>query len=1029
MFPLTPAQHRIWLADKATGECGAYNIPLAWRVRGPLQPAILERALNLLVQRHEALRTRVIESDTGPMQEVQGSATVELEVITAPPDTAIDALVKATARREAAHVFRLENGLPLRAVVLQLDPDDAVFLLTLHHVVADGWSIGVLMRELGTVYAALTAANPPRLAAPSWHYTDYLAHATGADPVEAGSSAFWLAQLAGASATMLPTDRPRLQDARFDAGCVHFELGEQLSRGLRALAAERQVTVFPIAAAALHTLLYRYTGQRDLVIGYPSANRADMRTRRLVGCFINTLVLRSHVDPHMPFSALLTRVADAVDAAREHQDADIGSLRPDLRVRVLLNFNAYDQPDLTLGSAQVSALPRQSNATPGDLVMILSGDSAILHGRLEYNTWLFDRRSATDLVDSWLTLLTAIVATPDSPLGKLDVVDAAQRARLLAWRPAPAAPAADVYAMVERQIIRCPERPAVLGDSGGLTYAALGKRVDALGMRLARAGAGAERPVAVLLDRGPATIVALLAVLKCGGVYVPLDTSAPPERLAEILGDLAPVLVLTEQALSHRLPFSHAHLALPIDAAGATLHGLAQDAWTAPPVSPHQLAYCIYTSGSTGKPKAVMVPRAALTEHIRASCDAYALEASDRVLQFAATSFDTSLEQMLVPLCAGAALLIRPEQVWAPDELAEVLVRERISVADIPTSYWHAYAATAMPAADTLRLLIAGGEPALASHQPALPPGLRTLNAYGPTETTVTCAIGPLVGAQFGAESAVPIGAALDGTRLYILDELLALAPPGGVGEIYIAGTRVARGYLGEPAMSAERFLPDPYGAPGERMYRSGDLGRRLPNGSIEFLGRDDQQVKVRGFRVELGEVESVLARLAAVRACAVCARAANGGERSLAAFVVAADPALTVQDLCARLQATLPPYMVPSEWALIDALPLTSSGKVDRKALLALPTVDQMRGGHPAAAVADPLVAAVLAIAARIGAIADLQPDDDLLLRAGFHSMQLVRLASQCSTEFGCQLSVRHLVKARTVSHIADHVRAMLKS
>lgn len=1026
-FALTSAQRRIWYADKAGGECGAYNIPMAWQVTGPLNEALLERALQLLLQQHDALRTRLIDTGEVPMQYILAHADFALQRVSVPADT--DA-IQAAIRREARMPFELTSELPIRGTVLQIAPEQTVFLMTVHHLVADGWSMGLLLRDLRALYAALLHDAEPRLSALPLRYADYLAQQEQTPETDdSNGRAYWTSLLREAPPLLLPTDFRRSDQVQSGGDCHHFDLDAQLVEGLRALATAQRVTLFAILASCMQVQLHRYTGQSDVCLGYPAANRGQRRTQRLVGCFINTLVLRSELKPQDIFSTQLQKIAADIAAGRQHEGCDLLPLMAKSPVRVLLNLNPYDQPSWELEGVQVQTMRRVSTAAAFDMALIVSDNAGAMRARLEYHTGLFDARTAAQFAAHYCNVLRAILAEPDAEIGALPLLDKAQARRLLVdWNGAPAADAAcpDIYRLFEAHALARPDAPAILGGSDPLTYAQLHRQVEAMAGQLTAAGAGPERMIAVLLERAQVNIVVLLAVLKTGAVYVPLDPAVPDARLTGMLDEVAPTVLLTQRAQQHRLSAYTGRLLLldgPAAGAPAVLPPVR------PMIHPQQLAYCIFTSGSTGKPKAVMVPYGALADHLRTCIATYDVTAADRALQFASTSFDTSIEQMLVPLCAGASLLIRPEQVWSPMELTRELNEHAITIADIPTSYWHAYAGgegggLAVP---SLRLLLTGGEPALAARSVVLNNGVRALNAYGPTEATVTCTLGALGNVRFGSSPFVPIGRPLANTRVYILDAALQLVPAGVEGEIHIAGPRLARGYLARPELTAAQFIPDPFGAPGSRMYRTGDVGRHLPDGSIEFLGRKDQQVKVRGFRIELGEVEGALLQCPGVLQAALCVERNDAGDNELVAFVAGDVPALSAAGLRRHVQGLLPHYMIPSVFTFIDSLPLTSNGKVDRKALLAMPRQAPGRTAPPVQAGIGPddkVLAGVLAIAAHIAGANDLQLDEDLIASRGFHSMQWVRMVAQCNIEFSCRLSVRDVVKARTVDGIASRIR-----
>ncbi|HEY8975185.1 MAG TPA: amino acid adenylation domain-containing protein, partial [Burkholderiaceae bacterium] len=941
-FALTPYQDALWQAQRIAAGTGLYNIALAWSLRGAVDVPALAAALRTLVQRHAALRC-VFDADTGA-QHVRQAPAFELDVADV-ADT--DDAVAEAVRAEAVAPFDLAAG-AFRARLLRRAPGRHVLLMTVHHLVADGWSVGLLTRQLGIEYAArLAGTATDALVPPAREYADF-AHDVASRPSVDAAVQHWRAALAGPlPALELPFDRPRAAAGAARSDVVDFQWTSALEDGLRNAAQTLDCTLFELLAAAMQVWIARSTGTRDVRLAYPVANRAQPEFHGVVGCFVNTLVLCTHVDAAAPARALVADVQRALRAADHHQHLPLERLVEIAAERsesgaalwpVALNFNLADRPALELARLEVDALPRVSAGSPFALSWIVSRAQGRLGGRLEFDAARFDRATVAAMPRQLGALLQSIADGVDTPVGRLSMLDEDDRLALLrlAGDPAPpgAGPFVPVQAAFEARCRATPSAPALRVDGQTIAYARLNERANRLAHLLRAHGAAAESVVAVCLPRGADMIVALLAILKAGAAWLPLDKDQPPRRLALMRAEAGARLAVTVESLRPLLRAHPRDHVLCLDTAHASL--AAQPAADlALAVHPEQLAYCLFTSGSTGTPKGVMISARALAGHVEASIARYGVHAQDRLLQFAAVTFDTSIEQMLVPLCAGACMVVRGETPWSPDELAQLLRDEAVTVADIPTAYWSQYAqADVDPLADSaLRLLLIGGEGALASAAGAHRRRFPTFNAYGPTEATVTACVAEVGAGDAGIGPYVPIGRPAAGTRVHVLDDALQPVPRGVAGDIHIAGERLARGYLLRPAMTAERFVPDPFGAPGARLYRTGDRGRVMADGRLEFLGRADDQVKIRGIRIELGEVENTLRAHPAVREVAVVVGGDTADDVFLSAHVVldAADAADAVR-LHAR--TALPAAMVPSQWHFPHALPLTPHGKVDRKRL-----------------------------------------------------------------------------------------------
>ncbi|MEW2162671.1 non-ribosomal peptide synthase/polyketide synthase [Streptomyces sp. NPDC007084] len=913
-LPLSSAQRRLWLLHQVDGATPAYNIPTAWRLTGPLDRTALEAALNDLVARHATLRTVFpADADGLPHQHILEPGQARVTLAAEPADRLAEV---------AARPFDLAGDVPLRAALAATGPDEHTLLLVLHHIATDEWSDRPLLADLGTAYAARTAGHAPDWAPLPATYADYtlwqeeLLAADGD-----GLLAHWTERLRGLPEEItLPTDRPRPRESGHSGGTVGFTLSPELERALRALARAEGASMFMVAQAAVAALLHRHGAGDDIPLGAPVSGRADERLEGLVGFFVNSLVLRTDLSGAPGFTELLRRVRETDLAAYDHQDLPFEKLvealnperslarHPLFQVMVVHLGEPGGTPHLPGLTVRREPLGQESAKFDLSFDFVEQGEGAGIQGWIEYSADLFDHGTAEQLGRRLVRLLEQVAAHPGRPLRDLDILDEPER-RLVVERwndTAHEVAPTTLPELFRAQAARTPEATALVFGEQRLSYAELDERVERTARLLAGLGAGPERTVAVALPRSAELVVALLAVHRTGAAYLPLDADYPPERLALMVEDARPVYVIEG--------------ALPDGPEGEPPESY-------DPLSP---AYVIYTSGSTGRPKGVVVPHEGIVNRLLWMQDTYALTGGDRVLQKTPSSFDVSVWEFFWPLITGATLVVaRPEGHRDPAYLAELIREQGVTTAHFVPSMLRAFLGEPAAAQCTgLRRVLCSGEalPAdLADRFHALlPAGLH--NLYGPTEASVDVTAAPVLP---GART-VPIGRPVWNTRLYVLDEALRPVPPGVAGELYLAGVQLARGYLDRPALTAERFLADPYGAPGTRMYRTGDLARWNASGEVEYLGRTDDQVKIRGFRVEPGEIETVLARHATVAHASVVVR----GQR-LVAYVVPApgrtpDPAA----LRAHAGAALPEHMVPAAVVPLDALPLTPNGKLDRSAL-----------------------------------------------------------------------------------------------
>ncbi|AXQ47327.1 non-ribosomal peptide synthetase [Pseudomonas vlassakiae] len=1058
---LSYAQQRMWFLWQLEPGSAAYNLPGAVRLLGRLDHQALDLAFADLVQRHECLRTTFEEVDGQVLQRVGDGAQVQVRHVDL---SALDAdqrlqRTREEVAREAGQPFDLRQGPLLRAALLQLAADEHVLLLTMHHIIADGWSMNILIDEFMRCLDARSAGNQAQLPALAVHYRDYALWQRSW--MEAGEQArqldYWRAQLGEEHEPLeLPTDRPRPAQPSHAGARLEFAIDAELRSGLKALAQRQGTTLFVVLLAAFKTLLYRYSGQGDIRVGGLIANRNRGEVEGLIGFFVNTQVLRSQLDGQQTFEQLLTALRQTALGAQAHQELPFDALLEALQPNRSQSHNALfqvmynHQPLVTdiqgmrLGcglqlahlDAEQSVAGARSHAAASDLMLETREEGERLLAAFTYATDLFDAATVERMAGHWRNLLRSVLANPQCRIGELELLDAAESRQLQAWAlraPAPQA-AALAHQRFQAQAARTPEAVALVlageGQGASLSYAELERRSNRLAQCLVRAGVGPEVLVGVALERSLDMGVALLAVLKAGGAYVPLDPQAPGERIAQVFADSGLRLLLTQSTLLSQLPVAEGIEVLCLDQAQG------EQPEHAPQVSlqPGNLAYVIYTSGSTGRPKGVAISHGALAEFCELASDYSRLSADDRVLQFATCSFDGFVEQFYPPLCVGAGVVLRDNHLWDSTRFLHALQQHGITVADLPAAYWHMlvqdYARDTPPAFAALRQVHVGGEAmavdGLDLWRRAGLAGVRLLNTYGPTEATVVSSIHDCTALASRDVSwrGIPIGQGLAGRRLCILDGEMQPVPVGAIGELYIGGPGLARGYHGQPALSAERFLPDP-DVPGTRLYRTGDRARFDANGAIEYIGRVDHQVKVRGFRIELGEIEMRLQQCPGVREAAVLALDMAGG-RQLVAYAVTdadgSDAEAQRQAIRQGLRATLPDYMVPSHLVLLDRLPLTASGKLDRKAL-PVPDPSQLQAGFRAP-VSEPqqrLAAIWMEVlqVPRVGL-------DDSFFDLGGHSLLAAQVIARIKSELGVALPMRSLFERPHLAALAEELETL---
>jgi amino acid adenylation domain-containing protein len=959
--PLSFTQQQFWLLAQAEPD-SCYNICTALKISGPLEVQTLQQALNVIVERHEILRTNIIVNDSGPVQLIAPSIQLSLHVsdLRALSSAEREGEIQRLVRSESESQFDLGYGPLLRIKLLTVGEAEHVLLLTVHHLICDGWSIGVLLRELATIYQDLCAGRTASLPQPKIQYADYALWQRQRlqGPWFEKQLEYWRKQMAGAAPMLdLPTDYSRPDRYSVKGSEEQILLPEGVSRAIGNLGRQEGATLFMTLLAAFQTLLFRYSGQEDIVVGSPVAGRSMLETEELIGSFVNTLTLRADFAGKPSFRELLRRVRTATLGAFSNQDVPFEKLVEELNPERKTNCTPLFQAMFALQNSPASdslieGLKLRPLRIPNakakfDLTLEAEEETDGLRLSFEYNSELFRPETIRRMLGHFRNLLEAIVADPDQLVSELPLLrDSEQHQILNEWNGnrIPFPEDSCIHTLFEAQVEQTPAAIAVEFQGESLTYRQLNQRANQLAHALRKRGVGPDTLVGICVHRSFEMLVGMLGVLKAGGAYVPLDPANPADRLAFMIEDAGLSLVLTQDRLAGEIAFSGADV-LCLDRDWAAI-AVESEANLALIVGPTNLAYVIYTSGSTGNPKGVMIEHRSLVNFTCTAAAAYEICPADRVLQFASLSFDLSVEEIYPALTRGAAIVLRTdEMISSARDFMHYCDKWRVSILDLPTAYWHELADAlnevdlTLPAA--VRLVIIGGEKAafdrLAAWHRRVREGVRLVNTYGPTETTVAvtmCDLRPED--QSFRLNTVPIGRPLANSTAYVLDESLQPVPIGAPGELYIGGAGVARGYVKRPELTDEKFIKDPFSVDGgARLYRTGDLVRYRTNGNIEFLGRIDNQIKIRGFRVELEEIEQALRTQPGVADCVVALHEDNEGDKRLLAYLVpSAERNLNISDLRTYLKSKLPPYMMPASFEPIDALPLLPSGKINRRAL-----------------------------------------------------------------------------------------------
>ena len=1032
-LPLALEQRRLWFLQQMHPRSPVYNIPLVVRFTGALNASLLHRTVREVAQRHEALRvTFVVESG-----EVAQRIAPRIDVMMPEVDLAAlsaeqrEAEVVRLKHEEAALPFELDRGPLIRTKLLRLSPEEHILFITIHHLIVDAWSVPVIARDTALIYQRLISGEPPTLPSPAPGYADFISRQQAHDAAD--QLAYWKKQLAGVPRLRLPADRPHPPERTFCGARLEFTLDREVLERLERCGRAGGATLFMTLLAAFEVLLHRYSGQGDFCVGAPVAARAREEAMDRVGCFVNTLAMRARLAPEMTFRDLLRGVRETVLEAYEHQDVTwetiVEAVQPERDAsvppifQVLLVMHQIAPERVEFPGLVMAAEYTGNQSTTFDAVLLI--DTARREAAIEYNTDIFDAATIERMSGHFQELLAAIPSRLDSPLRELPILTEAERRQVLVgWNsaPAPWRNQGCLHHLFEEQTRRTPDAMAVIGESQSLTYAQLDRAANHLARRLQTHGVQPESRVAICAGRSPLAVVGILAILKAGGAFVPLDPAYPEDRLAFMLRDSAPHLLLTEPQLAAGLRERFGTIAVPVDI--EELCNVQAAAHPEAAVQAANLAYLMYTSGSTGEPKGVMIEHRAICNQILWRQSAFPLEPSDAVLQSTSLSFDPSVWEIFGPLSAGATVVIPEGRGASVGEAAGRMIRNHgVTVLQgVPSLLRSLLDQQALAAYDSLRHVFCGGEPLDNRLVEELGTASRAAvhQLYGCTETSIDATCLPDVTA--GQYAAPPVGQPIGNARVYILDEFLQPVPAGVPGELYVGGAGVARGYWNRPDLTASRFPADPFQPDsGARVYRTGDLGRFRPDGNIELLGRSDRQIKLRGLRIEPGEIEASLRLHPAVREAVVGLRTVAGEASLIAWCVLDAGCSLTAAEASQHLLQHLPRYIVPQHCVFLDALPMTPTGKVDLPALPD-PIPAPRNGGPTPVAPASALERRMAAIWEDVLAVRPIGVHENFFMVGG-HSLLAARLAFRLSAELGVEVRLAEILNKPTVAELARAV------
>ncbi|MEH1785599.1 MAG: amino acid adenylation domain-containing protein [Nostoc sp.] len=1057
-IPLSYAQQRLWFLDQLESNSVLYSLPIGLRLVGTLNVAALEQSLQELIDRHEVLRTNFVTVDEKPTQIIQTQTNWTVVVVDLQhlPLTEQQTAAQKLVQQQAIEPFDLAHDALIRATLIVLSPTEHWLLVCMHHVVSDGWSIGVFVQELQALYNAYSIGQPSPLLPLPIQYADFALWQRQwlQGEVLQNHLSYWEKQLANAPTFLsLPTDRPRPAVQTFNGSFHVLTLSVELTQRLLELSQQQGCTLFMTLLAAYNTLLYRYTGQEDILVGTPVANRDRTELEGLIGFFVNTLVMRTNLVGNPSFYELLSRLRETAFGAYAHQDLPfeilVEALQPERDLShtplfqvmfVLLNA---PMSEIELTELSVSGLPIEITTAKFDLTLSMENTPNGLFGWWEYNTDLFDSSTIERMTGHFLTLLEAIVTNPSERISQLPMLTASEQQQLLVeWNDTSVDYPQDkcIHQLFEEQVERTPDAVAVVFENQQLTYHELNSRANQLAHYLRSLGVGADVLVGICVERSLEMLVGLLSILKAGGAYVPLDPEYPQERLRFILEDAQVSVLLTQQHLVEKLPECQAQL-ISLDTNWQFISQLAQEN----PITDVQainLAYVIYTSGSTGKPKGVQISHKSVSNFLSAMQQRPGITEQDTLLAVTTISFDIAALEIFLPITVGACLVIARRDVTLDGkELFDLLVKSKATIMQATPATWRLLLDSNFQFSD-LKILCGGEALPWDLVNELLARSASVWNLYGPTETTIWSSVCQLE----SSESLISIGRPIDNTQIYILDQNLQPVPVGVPGELHIGGAGLARGYLNRPDLTQEKFIPNPFGRsrgageqgsrgaevlpnsqspiPSPRLYKTGDLARYLPDGNIEYLGRIDNQVKIRGFRIELGEIEAALSQHPQVQASYVIVCEDTPGDKRLVAYIVPQlQVTLTISELRSYLKKKLPDYMVPSAIVILESLPLTPNGKIDRRALPAPEPSSELLEKYVAPR--NPIEEILSLIWQQVLKV-DLVGRHDNFFELGGHSLLATQLISRVRSSLKVELPLRSLFAAPTIAELSHNIQQL---